>query len=112
MRTGTEKGTGGEDRNGEGDRGEDLTPARPVRSPGRPAAVGNPADGPHIPSMTLFATKPIAVLRAEAEATGEHALVRARRTTVPGPDRHRRVNDHDGLPLAGAGHRGVLGEEF
>src|SRR5205814_10120257 len=27
--------------------------------------------------MTLFATKPIAVLRAEAEATGEHALVRA-----------------------------------
>ena len=27
--------------------------------------------------MTLFATKPIAALRAEAEATGEHALVRA-----------------------------------
>ncbi len=27
--------------------------------------------------MTLFATKPIATLRAEAEATGEHALVRA-----------------------------------
>src|SRR5438552_9738309 len=27
--------------------------------------------------MTLFATKPIAVLRAEAEATGDHALTRA-----------------------------------
>src|SRR5712692_7513476 len=27
--------------------------------------------------MTLFATKPIATLRAEAEATGEHALTRA-----------------------------------
>src|SRR5437762_5810971 len=27
--------------------------------------------------MTLFATKPIATLRAEAEATGAHALVRA-----------------------------------
>src|SRR5438094_3991243 len=27
--------------------------------------------------MTLFATKPIAALRAEAEATGEHALTRA-----------------------------------
>src|SRR5207245_1374755 len=27
--------------------------------------------------MTLFATKPIATLRAEAEVTGEHALVRA-----------------------------------
>src|SRR5205807_5811003 len=27
--------------------------------------------------MTLFATKPVALLRAEAEATGEHALVRA-----------------------------------
>src|SRR5438105_13292364 len=27
--------------------------------------------------MSLFATKPIATLRAEAEATGEHALTRA-----------------------------------
>src|SRR5690349_22711380 len=27
--------------------------------------------------MSLLATKPIAVLRAEAEATGEHSLVRA-----------------------------------
>src|SRR3989442_14046820 len=27
--------------------------------------------------MTLFATKPIATLRAEAEATGEHSLTRA-----------------------------------
>src|SRR2546427_8974582 len=31
----------------------------------------------HICGMTLFAIKPIATLRAEAEATGEHALVRA-----------------------------------
>src|SRR5439155_22291761 len=51
--------------------------ARPARSPGRPTAVGNPTDVPQIHRMPLFATKPIAVLRAEAEATGEHALVRA-----------------------------------
>src|SRR5439155_1145986 len=38
---------------------------------------GIPAGGAQIGPVPLFATKPIATLRAEAEATGEHALVRA-----------------------------------
>src|SRR5207245_1273271 len=54
-----------------------VDPARHQRSPARPALQAFRPDGAQIGPVPLFATKPIATLRAEAEATGEHALVRA-----------------------------------
>src|SRR5437870_6918259 len=54
-----------------------VDPARHQRSPARPALQACRPDGAQIGPVPLFATKPIATLRAEAEATGEHALVRA-----------------------------------
>src|SRR5438093_599018 len=54
-----------------------VDPARHQRSPARPAPQAFRPDGAQIGPVPLFATKPIATLRAEAEATGEHALVRA-----------------------------------
>src|SRR2546422_845655 len=54
-----------------------VDPARHQRSPARPAPQAFRPDGAQIGPVPLFATKPIATLRADAEATGEHALVRA-----------------------------------
>src|SRR5256885_14259353 len=54
-----------------------VDPARHQRSPARPALQAFRPDGAQIGPVPLFATKPIATLRADAEATGEHALVRA-----------------------------------
>src|SRR2546422_18645 len=54
-----------------------VDPAGHQRSPVRPAFQAFRPDGAQIGPVPLFAIKPIATLRAEAEATGEHALVRA-----------------------------------
>src|SRR3989441_59370 len=54
-----------------------IDPARHQRGPARPAFWAFLPDAAQIGPVTLFATKPIATLRAEAETTGEHALTRA-----------------------------------
>src|SRR3989449_9296002 len=54
-----------------------LNPAGPPPSPARPISLYGVKGGSSDCRMSLFATKPIATLRAEAEATGEHALTRA-----------------------------------
>src|SRR5881409_968500 len=57
--------------------GRGLDPAGPPWSPVRPNSLCGVKAGSSDCRMSLFATKPIATLRAEAEATGEHALTRA-----------------------------------
>src|SRR6266550_3978319 len=54
-----------------------VNPAGPPPSPARPISLCGVEVGSSDCRMSLFATKPIATLRAEAEATGEHALTRA-----------------------------------
>src|SRR2546422_589076 len=54
-----------------------VNPAGPGPNPARPKSLCGVKAGSSDCRMSLFATKPIATLRAEAEATGEHALTRA-----------------------------------